>query len=181
MTSEKKSLHLDIELENAEEPRDYTKLVWLGVIALFVVLGTILYLYSGANPQVSTVRLRHILVKFDEKDPAQRAQALTRIREIRKRILDGEDFGKLARDNSNDPGSASKGGDLGYVTKGMLAQAIDDYIWTAPIGQLSEIIHTQFGFHVVVVDDRQLSKVDELAEQQRAASPQNAADGAANP
>lgn len=181
MTSENKSLQVDIDLEEIEGPRDYTKWMWIGVIALFVVLGGILYARSGMNPQVSMVRARHILVKFDPKDPAQRAQALNRIRDIRKRILDGEDFGKLARDNSNDPMSASKGGDLGYVTKDMLDPMIDAYIWTAPVGQLSEIIQSKYGFHVVVVDDRKLSKVDELEEQRRKQSGQEAAGSAANP
>ena len=151
----------------APEPRDYTKWVWAGVVLLVAAMGLALYLNSGLNPQVSMARARHILVKFDERDPADRGQALARIRDIRERVLKGEDFAKLARDNSNDPGSASKGGDLGYVKKSDLDPVIDSYVWSAPVGQLSDVLTTKFGFHIVVVVDRQLSAPDALEEQRR--------------
>lgn len=169
------------KLDDAPGPRDYTKWVWAGVLVLFAVLGGALYANSGLDPQVSIVRGRHILIKFDATDPAERGRALDRIRDIRERVLKGEDFGKLARDNSNDPGSASKGGDLGFVTKGELNESIDQYLWTAPIGQLSEIITTGYGFHIVVVDDRRLSDFDALKEQQKAQSTQTPAPPQANP
>jgi len=168
MTSNR-PLQVDMELDGAGRERDTTKWVWLGVIGLFVAMGAILYVYSGLNPQVSVVRIRHILVTFDKKDPASRAQALERIRGIRERVVKGEDFGKLARDNSNDAMTAAKDGDLGYVTRGQLDAAIETYAWSAPIGQLSDVITSSFGFHIVVVDDRRLSKADQLAERQPAA------------
>lgn len=170
MTSTNKSLQVDIDLEGAAQERDTTKWVWLGVIVLFAAMGAVLYVYSGLNPQVSVVRIRHILISFDAKDPAARAQALERIRDIRERVVKGEDFGKLARDNSTDAMTASKGGDLGYMARGQFDEAIEKFAWSAPIGQLSDVITSSFGFHIVVVDDRRLSKADELAEQQRAAT-----------
>ncbi|MDZ4858370.1 MAG: peptidylprolyl isomerase [Candidatus Hydrogenedentes bacterium] len=148
--------------EDAPEPRDYTKWVWAGVIVLFVALMGILYLYSGLTPQQSIVNARHILISFSASDPGERGRAQEQLRDIRERILKGDDFGDLAEEYSNDPGSASKGGNLGYMKKGQLTAEIEDYVWSAPIGQLSEIIQTKFGFHLVVVDDRKLSKVDEL-------------------
>ncbi|MCC6797760.1 MAG: peptidyl-prolyl cis-trans isomerase [Candidatus Hydrogenedentes bacterium] len=167
MSSEHKVESLGLDIDEVAEGRDYTKWVWFGVIALFVVLGAVLYTSEGISPSVSTVRVRHILISFNDADPTERAQALTKIREIRDRVLQGEDFGKLARDYSNDPGSASKGGDLGYVQHAILDPKIDGYIWTAPIGQLSEIIQTRFGFHIVVVDDRRLSEADAFEERKR--------------
>ena len=181
MTSTNRSPQVDIDLENAPQERDLTKWMWAGIVGLFVALGVILYVYSGLDPQVSVVRARHILVTFNKQDPAERAQALTRIRDIRERILKGEDFGTLARDNSNDPISASKGGDLGYFSHGTMDEAIDRYVWSAPVGQLSDVIQSSFGFHLVIVVDRQLSKADALAEKQRTQSPQGAADNAAKP
>lgn len=166
MASEKKSLHVEMELENAPEERDHTKWLWAGVLVFLVAVGFVLYLKSGGNPQLSVVRISHILIKCDSRDPAERGQALTRIRSIRERLQKGEDFARLARDNSNDPESASKGGDVGYVTKGQLDKAIDQYAWTAPVGQLSDVIQSQFGFHVVVVTDRRYSKADALAEKE---------------
>lgn len=183
MTSEGKAeptIEPHLDLDDAVETRDFTKWMWLGVIALFIVMGIALYLNSGLNPTVSMVRARHILVKFDERDPTERAQALTRIRDIRERVLNGEDFSRLARDNSNDPVSASKGGDLGYVTHAMLDPMIDQYIWSAPVGQLSDIIQTKFGFHIVVVDDRRLSEADAFEARRREQAGQNPA-GAAQP
>ncbi|MBM3289099.1 MAG: hypothetical protein FJY92_03015 [Candidatus Hydrogenedentes bacterium] len=163
--SENKSLHVDMDLDGASEPRDVTKWVWLAVIVLFVAMGAVLYLYSGLNPQVSVVRIRHILISFDKADPASRAQALERIRGLRERIQKGEDFGKLARDNSNDATTASKGGDLGYYPKGSFENAVETFAWSAPVDQLSDVLTTSFGFHLVEVVDRRFSKVDALAQE----------------
>lgn len=167
MSSEQKVDSLGLDIDAVAEGRDYTKWIWFGVIALFVALGVVLYMSEGINPSVSIVRARHILIAFNDSDPTERAQALTKIREIRERVAQGEDFGKLARDYSNDPGSASKGGDLGYVQRSILDPKIDGYIWSAPVGQLSDIIQTKFGFHIVVVDDRRLSEADAFEERKR--------------
>jgi len=166
MSNEKK-LDLELDIDEAAEGRDYTKWIWFGVIALFVGMGAVLYMGEGVSPSISTVRVRHILIAFNANDPTERAQALTKIREIRERVLQGEDFGKLAREYSNDPGSASKGGDLGYVQHAILDPKIDSYIWGAQEGQLSDIIQTKFGFHIVVVDDRRLSEADAYEERKR--------------
>lgn len=154
---------MDVELDDeTQEPRDYTRWIWLSVIVLVVALMGLLYMYSGLSPHQSLVRVRHILIQPSTSDPGERGRALELLRDIRRRVLAGEDFGDLAELHSNDPGSASKGGNLGWVKRGELAQEIDNYIWTAPIGQLSDIIQTKFGFHIVVVDDRRLSSADEL-------------------
>lgn len=167
MSSEQKVDSFRLDIDEVAEGRDYTKWVWFGVIALFVALGAVLYMSEGISPSISTVRARHILIAFNENDPTERAQALTKIREIRERVLQGEDFSQLARDYSNDPGSASKGGDLGYVQRSILDPKIDGYIWSAPVGQLSDIIQTKFGFHIVVVEDRRLSESDAFEERKR--------------
>lgn len=167
MSNEQKRDSLGLDIDEVAEGRDYTKWIWFGVIALFVAMGVALYMGEGISPSISTVRVSHILIAFNEKDPTERAQALTKIREIRERVLQGEDFAKLAREYSNDPGSASKGGDLGYVQHAILDPKIDGYIWTAPVGQLSDIIQTRFGFHIVVVVDRRLSEADAFEERKR--------------
>jgi len=158
---------LEIYDDDAPEPKDYTKWIWGGVLLLFAGLIGALWMSSGGNPQVSQCRVRHILITFSENNPGERAGALDLARSLRERIVNGESFSTLARQYSNDPGSASKGGDLGYVTKGQLVRLVDDYIWTAPIGQVSDVIQTQYGFHLVRVEDRRLSKVDELRRRQQ--------------
>lgn len=153
---------LAIYEEDVPEPKDYMKWMWGGVLLLFAALVGALWVSSGGNPQVSQCRVRHILITFKENNPAERASALELARSLRERIVSGQSFADLARQYSNDPGSAKKGGDLGYVTKGQLAKLVDEYIWNAPVGQVSEVIQTQYGFHLVRVEDRRLSKVDEL-------------------
>jgi parvulin-like peptidyl-prolyl isomerase len=144
-----------------EDPKDYTKWIWLGVIALAAVLVAVLWV-SGRQAYAgqSVVRAKHILVKFDAKDPLDRAEALKRVTDVRNRLLAGESFSKLARDYSDDSFSSARGGDLGYARKGVYADEFEAYIWTAPVGQLSEIVTTGHGFHLIVVEDRHLSKGD---------------------
>src|SRR6185295_8315288 len=116
---------MSLEFEaDAAEPRDYMKWVWLGVVGLFVALGGVLFVKSGLNPEISMVHVRHILISFNASDPGERGTAQKQIRDIRERILKGEDFGALAQKYSTDPGSANKGGDLGYKKKGELVPEI---------------------------------------------------------
>jgi parvulin-like peptidyl-prolyl isomerase len=54
-----------------------------------------------------------------------------------------------------------RGGDLGWAEKGTYAPSFDEYVWKADIGVVSEPTRTQFGYHLIVVTDRKLSKVDQ--------------------
>ena len=81
----------------------------------------------------------------------------------------GEDFAALAEELSTDPGSASQGGDLGFVSRGDFVEAVDEAVFTLPIGQISEPIETQFGWHVIEVlerEERELSPGDYNRQQQ---------------
>ncbi|MBZ0232969.1 MAG: peptidyl-prolyl cis-trans isomerase [Deltaproteobacteria bacterium] len=96
-----------------------------------------------------------------------RARARELIRELRERIVNGEDFGAIAEEYSNDPGSASRGGDLGYLHKGELVKEMEEFAWEAPIGELSDVIQTTYGFHIAIVNDRHISDIDRLKMQER--------------
>lgn len=96
-------------------------------------------------------RVRHILV-------SSRADA----EKIKKDILGGADFGKLAQDNSRDP-SKVKGGELGWLDKGQTVQQFDEAIFSLPLNK-PEIVETQFGFHVVDVMERRDEGYRDLAE-----------------
>jgi len=150
------------ELDNLPEPKDRTKLIWGLVIAIFAVMLLGIWFAGQIDPNQSRARLKHILIAFDPSDPSDQARAAELIRELRERIVNGEDFGDIAEEYSNDPGSASRGGDLQYVQRGELADKIDEYAWTAPVGELSEVIQTNFGYHLVIVTDRKLSDIDRL-------------------
>lgn len=75
----------------------------------------------------------------------------TELNNIRQRILDGEDFGMLADEFSEDPGSAKKGGELGWLGKGVLASEFEETMLKTEIGILSDVFQTQFGFHFLEV------------------------------
>ena len=109
--------------------------------------------------------VRHILVAFRAADGAgAREAARQKALAARKRIADGEEFGAVAREVSEDTGSASKGGDLGEMTRGSVAKEFGDVAFTAPIGELSQVFETRFGFHVLQVESRKPDRVRPLAE-----------------
>jgi parvulin-like peptidyl-prolyl isomerase len=151
-------MSLDAPLE--EEPKDRTKLLWLAVGVLVAAMVAVMWVAGRSNPNKSTVRVSHILVTYANDDVADRQRALDRITSIRDRIKKGENFEKLAKEFSDDPGSRARGGDLNYLERGEFAPEIDAYIWTAPLGEISDIISTKFGFHVVKVTDRYVSDAD---------------------
>ncbi len=159
-----------LEHPPAEEPKDYTKVIWLGIVVLVAIMVAGLWYIGRPNPNVSMVRAKHILVTFDAADPADRARALDLISDLRERILKGERFETLARRYSDDPVSRARGGDLNYYPKGTFAPEFEEYVWNAPIGQLSDVVETSFGFHLIVATDRHLTDADryEMELDQRA-------------
>ena len=84
------------------------------------------------------IKCSHILV-------AKQAEALT----ILERIKAGEKFGKLAKELSTDTGSAKKDGNLGYFTKGMMVKPFEDTAFKLQVGEISEPIKSEFGYHII--------------------------------
>ncbi len=148
------------DFDSVEEVKDRTLMWWGAVGVLAIVLIAAAFIWGRADPNISRVRLRHILIAYDRGDPAARARARDRAEELRQRIIEGESFRRLAREYSNDPHSAGRGGDLSYMRRGTLDPVIEEYAWTAPIGEISEVLHSQFGYHIVRVEDRHLSAAD---------------------
>ncbi|MFO7975429.1 MAG: peptidylprolyl isomerase [Candidatus Hydrogenedentota bacterium] len=148
------------DFDSAAEVKDRTLWWWGAVGILAIVLIAALWIWGRSDPNVSRVRLRHILISYDANDPADRARAREKAEELRRRILAGESFSKLAKEWSSDPKSASRGGDLNYHRKGTLEQSIEEFAWSAPVGEVSEVLQTQHGFHIVRIEDRHLSEAD---------------------
>ena len=98
----------------------------------------------------SHVRARHILVNADDDPAAARASIL----DIRRRLQSGEDFKAVAIEMSDDPGSGSNGGDLGWFGPGRMVEAFEDAALEADIGTLVGPIETSFGFHLIEVTHR---------------------------
>jgi len=84
------------------------------------------------------VKCSHILVE-------KQSQAL----EIFERLKKGEKFGKLAKELSIDLGSAKKDGNLGYFTRGMMVKPFEEIAFKLQIGEISEPIKTEFGYHII--------------------------------
>ena len=87
------------------------------------------------------------------------------INSIRNRITDGESFSELAREHSEDPGSAQQGGELGWLGKGVLADEFEKVMIESTIGDVSPVFQTQFGFHFLeVLDTRNYDMTRDLIE-----------------
>ncbi len=98
-----------------------------------------------------TVRLSHIYISL-MPDSAAYAQARGAAERVRERVLAGEDFAEIARELSADP-SARKGGDLGYFKRGQLAPQFEEAVFSLEPGEVSEVVQTRFGFHVIKLTD----------------------------
>jgi peptidyl-prolyl cis-trans isomerase D len=95
-------------------------------------------------------RARHILVTVDSGDEdAARAQAA----DIQARIEAGEDFETLARELSDDTGTRAQGGDLGWLTQGLLDDDLENALYAMDIGEVRGPVRSTFGYHVIRLDD----------------------------
>jgi peptidyl-prolyl cis-trans isomerase D len=96
----------------------------------------------------------HILIQVaQDADDAAVAEAKSRIEALSERLAQGEDFAELAKANSQDPGSASNGGDLGYFGKGVMDPAFEKAVFELEPGQVSEPVRSSFGFHLIKLVD----------------------------
>ena len=108
---------------------------------------------KGLDNHVTTqTKVRHILIKTNELIDDNEAK--NRLLALRDRIADGDDFAKLARANSDDKGSAIKGGSLDWVNPGDLVKPFEETMNKLAINELSEPIQSQFGWHLIQVLDR---------------------------
>ena len=106
--------------------------------------------------QPGGVRARHILIGVspDAAEP-DRAEARDRARRLRVDAEGVADFETLAREHSDDPGSAANGGDLGLVVEGQTVAAFETALFALDPGELSDVVETPFGFHVIQMVERQ--------------------------
>ena len=102
------------------------------------------------------VRARHILIGVSpDAAESEKAEARERARGLRLEAENGADFGALAREHSDDPGSAPDGGDLGLVVEGRTVPAFEAALFALEPGELSGVVETPFGFHVIQMTERQ--------------------------
>ncbi|HEX7169532.1 MAG TPA: peptidylprolyl isomerase [Rubrobacter sp.] len=98
---------------------------------------------------------RHILFNKDQKQKAE---------DVEKQLEDGADFAKLAKENSQDPGSAEKGGDLGCLGKGETVPEFEKATFEAEQGEIVGPVETEFGYHIIEVTDAKPEQTRPLSE-----------------
>jgi len=101
------------------------------------------------------VKVRHILLKTAGKPPEEDAKIKATAEDLLKQIQKGGDFAELARKNSEDPGSAAKGGDLDWIVRGQTVKAFEDTAFSLKPGQTSGLVKTEYGYHIIQVLDHQ--------------------------
>jgi peptidyl-prolyl cis-trans isomerase SurA len=104
------------------------------------------------------VSLKQIIVA-PKPTPASKRAARAKAESLLVQISRGADFGELARKHSQDPGSGAQGGDLGWNRRGNMVKEFDEMMFALPVGRVSPIVETQFGYHIIRVDRAQPAEV----------------------
>ena len=100
------------------------------------------------------VHARHILFRADGTDPKTSEAAETKVKATIERLKKGEDFATLAKELTEDPSGKQDGGDLGYFTKEQMVPEFAEVAFKLDKGQISDPVKTQFGWHVLKVEDK---------------------------
>jgi len=118
--------------------------------------------YDSHKDEFEEAQGSHILIRFkgsrvplkpNQKDLTE-AEALAKAQDLRAKIVAGADFATLAKAESDDAGSGAKGGDLGTFKHGQMVAPFDHAAFSAPIGQLTEPVRTDFGYHIIKITSR---------------------------
>lgn len=125
--------------------------------------------FYAKNPsefqQSERVHASHILIRVPEGgDAAAKEQARVRAAGILKEVKAGGDFAALAKEHSQDPGSGPSGGDLGAFERGQMVGPFEQAAFSVPAGQTSDLVETQFGFHIIRVIEKQAARAIPLEE-----------------
>ena len=129
--------------------------------------------YDSHKNEFEEAQGSHILIRFKgssvplkptEKDLTDE-EALAKAQDIRKKIMEGADFATLAKAESDDSGSGAKGGDLGTFKQGQMVPAFDKAAFSLPVGQVSEPVKTQFGYHIIKITSRTPKSFEEAKPQ----------------
>jgi len=116
--------------------------------------------------QPEQVKASHILIKVaPDAEESKKNQARKKIETVQKKVRQGEDFGLLAKANSEGP-TAQRDGDLGYFNRGRMAKPFEDAAFALNVGEVSGIVETQFGYHLIKVTDKKTARTIPYKETQ---------------
>lgn len=128
--------------------------------------------YDDHKNEYEAIHARHILIRFkgsrvplkpEQKDLSE-DEAMALAQDIRKRLASGADFAQIAKQESDDPGSAANGGDLGEFRRGQMVAQFDEAAAKLPIGEVSEPVKTPYGYHIIQVQSRQAKTFEEVKD-----------------
>lgn len=115
---------------------------------------------------LTEIQARHILLTYpEEATDAQRDSVRQLARDLRGRAVEGEDFAELAREFSDDTGSAQEGGDLGTFGRGRMVPAFEEAAFALEPGEISEPVESPYGVHLILVEDRIVPDFEEHRDQ----------------
>lgn len=108
--------------------------------------------------QEEEIHARHILIRVDaDVSPEDDRKAKERANAVLVKVKKGEDFGQLAKEHSDGP-TKEREGDLGYFGRGQMVKPFEDAAFSLKAGQVSDLVRTKFGYHIIKVEDRREAK-----------------------
>jgi len=168
MLAERK-LSLEEVKQDARQDMAITKLIEVEIAPKVAVKPEQVTDFYTKNPdqfkEGDSVRASHILIGTGRgADQAARTQARAKAEEVLKEVKAGKDFGALAKEYSSDPGSAANGGDLGFFQQGQMVGPFNDAAFKLAPGEISDIVETEFGFHIIKVAEKKPGRTIPLEE-----------------
>lgn len=105
------------------------------------------------------VRAKHILFRLPQNATEDdKKKVIEKANNVIKLLKDGADFGEMAKIYSDDPGTKSKGGDLGFFGKGRMVKPFEDAVFSMKVGEISNPVQTNFGIHIIKLEERKEAK-----------------------
>lgn len=125
--------------------------------------------YDAKKGEYEQIKARHILIAFKGSPAAQEGkpelteeQAKAKADDLRKQIVGGAKFEELAQKESDDVGSGSRGGDLGEFNRGQMVPEFEKAAFEAKVGDITPVVRTQFGYHIIKVDEHGSTPYDQV-------------------
>jgi len=120
---------------------------------------------SSEQNFIEEARARHVLIALTPNRDENQARA--RAEEVRQRLAQGEDFASVAREMSDDSGTALNGGELGWVRPGQTVPAFEEAMRELDVNQISQPVRSQFGYHVIEVEERRRQNVTQESQREQ--------------
>jgi len=128
--------------------------------------------YEEKKQTFDQAKARHVLIAFKGSPALQPGkkeltedEAKAKAEELRKKIVAGTDFAEVAKAESDDSGSGARGGDLGTFGRGQMVPEFDKAVFETKVGEVGPVIRTQYGFHIVQVQERKASALEDVKAQ----------------